>query len=152
LVDLERLQVIIQQVVEGEGMELAEVEYKGSPSRSILRIYIDKPAGITHSDCARISHQVGTRLDVEDLIAGSYLLEVSSPGLTRKLTKPADYARYRGRLAKIQTRQPVSGSRSFRGTLRGIDEQGTVTLELKNETTIQIPWQTITKANLDLDF
>jgi ribosome maturation factor RimP len=55
-------------------------------------------------------------------------------------------------LAKIQTRQPVSGSRSFRGTLRGVNEQGTITLELKNQTTIQIPWQAVAKANLDIDF
>jgi ribosome maturation factor RimP len=152
LVDLERLQNLIESVVAAEGMELVELEYKGSSRQSILRIYIDKPGGITHSDCEFISNQVGPLMEVEDLIPGSHVLEVSSPGLTRKLTKVVDYQRYQGRLTRIQTREPGGGSRNFRGTIRGIDEQKIITLELKDGTLASILLQTIVKANLDIEF
>jgi ribosome maturation factor RimP len=152
LVDLERIQNLIESVVAAEGMELVELEFKGSSRQSILRIYIDKPGGITHSDCELVSNQVGPLIEVEDLIPGSYVLEISSPGLTRKLTKVVDYQRYQGRLARIQTREPVGGSRNFRGTIRGIDEQKVITLELKDGTLSSIPFQAIVKANLDIEF
>ncbi len=152
MVDLERIQNLIESVVAAEGMELVELEYKGSSRQSILRIYIDKPGGITHSDCELVSNQVGPLIEVEDLIPGSYVLEISSPGLTRKLTKVVDYQRYQGRLARIQTREPVGGSRNFRGTIRGIDEQKVITLELKDGTLSSIPFQAIVKANLDIEF
>jgi ribosome maturation factor RimP len=152
LVDLERLQNLIASVVAAEGLELVELEYKGSSRQSILRIYIDKPGGITHSDCELISNQVGPLLEVEDLVPGSFVLEISSPGLTRKLTKASDYLRYQGRLARIQIREQLKGSRNLRGTIRGIDEQQIITLELKDGTMVTIPFQSIVKANLDLEF
>jgi ribosome maturation factor RimP len=152
LVDLEKLHNLIEGVVAAEGMELVEVELKGSSRQSILRIYIDKPGGITHNDCELISNQTSTLLDVEDLIPGSYTLEVSSPGLTRKLTKAADFQRYCGRLAKIQLREELKGSRNWRGTLRGIDNQQVITLEFKDGQLIPIPLHLIVKANLDIEF
>jgi ribosome maturation factor RimP len=152
LVDLERLQNLIENVVAAEGMELVELEHKGSSRQSILRIYVDKPGGITHSDCELISNQVGLLVEVEDLIPGSYVLEVSSPGLTRKLTQVADYQRYQGRLARIQTRESVEGSKNFRGTICGIDEQKVITLEMKDGALVSIPFPAIVKANLDVEF
>ena len=99
----------------------------------MLRITIDKPAGVTHEDCANLSREVSTILDVEDALpGGSYLLEVSSPGLDRLLTRPADYERFAGSLVKLKTREPVNGTRNIEGRLQGYrDGKITLTLEPK---------------------
>jgi ribosome maturation factor RimP len=151
LFDLDRTRGIIEKVVSSEGMELVELELKGNLNNRILRIYIDKPSGITHKDCELVSDQVGTLLEIEDLILGSYTLEVSSPGLTRKLTKDSDFHRFRGRMVKIQTKQPINGTKSFRGILSGLEGE-LVMVELKKAELVQIPLGTIAKANLDIDF
>src|SRR5712692_509175 len=99
----DRVRRLIQEAVEGQGYELVDAEFKGAGKNSVLRIFIDKPAGISHGDCELVSEQVGTVLDVEDLIPSSYTLEVSSPGLDRKLVKESDYTRFDGKPARIQT-------------------------------------------------
>src|SRR3974390_2202246 len=115
-----KIEVIAQRVVESEGMELVEVEVKGGGSQRFVRISIDKPEGVTHGDCELVSQQVGTILDVEDVVPGGrYTLEVSSPGVERKLFKPADYQRFQGKKAKITLRDPVEGRRTWEGTLAG---------------------------------
>lgn len=149
--DFEKTKALIEKIVSSEGLELVEVEIKGSLNRRIIRIFIDKPEGITHADCERTSHQVGAELDIEDLIPGSYTLEVSSPGLTRKLQGKEDFLKFRGRLVKIQTHQPVEGSRSIRGILAAFDGE-TVTVELKNSAPVQFPFHWVAKASLDIDF
>ena len=149
--DQDRTRSIIERVVVSEGMELVELELKGNLNNRILRIYIDKPSGITHKDCEAISDQVGTVLEIEDLIPGSYTLEVSSPGLTRKLTKDCDFHRFRGRLVKIQTKLPINGTKTFRGILMGLEGE-MVTVELKKAELVQIPLGSIARANLDVDF
>src|SRR5262249_38902921 len=106
-VEWDRLRRLIQDIVEGQGYELVDAKFKGAGKNSILRIFIDEPAGISHRDCELVSEQVGTVLDVEDLIPFSYTLEVSSPGLERKLVKESDYTRFGGKLARIQTRIPL---------------------------------------------
>ena len=151
MLDLGRTREIIERVVYSEGLELVDVELKGGPNRCILRIYIDKPTGVTHQDCEVISDQVGSLIETEDLIVGSYILEVSSPGLTRKLTKESDYQRYVGRLVRIQTRDPLQGKKNFRGTLRGL-EGDQVVVELEGSQSVRIPFQSISKSNLDFDF
>src|SRR4029453_11901285 len=101
-----RIRQLVEQAVDSLGYELVELELKGAGNNSVLRIYIDKPEGISHQDCGLVSEQVGTVLDVEDVIPYQYTLEVSSPGLNRKLVKESDYRRFDGRLTKIQTRIP----------------------------------------------
>ena len=93
-------------------------------------IVIDKPAGVTHEDCANLSREVSTILDVEDVVPGaSYLLEVSSPGLDRKLLRPADYERFTGSKVKLTTRNPIDGNRHFEGRLESF-QGGRLTLDL----------------------
>jgi ribosome maturation factor RimP len=150
LSDFEKTKALIENIVSSEGLDLVEVEIKGSLNRRIVRIFIDKPEGITHADCERISHQVGAELDIEDLIPGSYTLEVSSPGLTRKLQSKEDFLKFRGRLVKIQMHQPVEGSRTIRGILAAFDGE-TVTVELKKNAAVQFPFHWVAKANLDID-
>src|SRR5579872_3053759 len=123
-----KIEEIAGRVAASGGLEVVEVELKGSGGNHLLRISIDKPAGVTHADCELVSHQVGTILDVEDVVPGHYTLEVSSPGVERKLFKPNDYIRFQGKKAKIVLREPVENQRHWEGTLAGLDE-GTVALD-----------------------
>src|SRR5204862_5729902 len=115
-----KIEEIAQRVAASDGMEVVEVEFKGGGGNQLVRIAIDKPEGVTHADCELVSHQVGTILDVEDLVPGGrYTLEVSSPGIERKLLKPQDYQRFQGKKAKITLRDAVDGRRNWEGTLAG---------------------------------
>ena len=109
---------------------------------------------ISHSDCERVSQQLSVILDVEDLIPGpGYVLEVSSPGIDRALKKPADFERFRGRLAKISTSEPVGEAKFFEGRLAGYGD-GKVRMELKGKEarTVEVPLEAIRKANLVVEF
>jgi ribosome maturation factor RimP len=110
---------------------------RGSGNARMLRVFLDKPgaasgdplAGVTHGDCANFSREFGTILEVEDAMPGSYTLEVSSPGLDRKLTKPADFERFTGSRMKLMTHNPVNNNRYFEGRLESFRE-GMLTLDL----------------------
>jgi len=155
--DLERIREAAERVARSEGVEVVDVEWKVGKQR-FLRVYIDKPEGISHRDCELVSQQLSVILDVEDLVPGSrYILEISSPGLDRKLTKPADYERFVGRLAKIWTGEPVAlepgstaSSKFFEGRLAGYSD-GKVQLEVKGRL-IALPFAGIRKANLVVEF
>ena len=148
----QKVKEIAERVAASEGVEIVEVELAGGGKARVLRIFIDKPEGVTHADCEAISHQVGTILDVEDVIpGGAYTLEVSSPGVERKLTKPSDFERFRGQKAKITLREPVENSKHWTGTLAGID-QNIVRIEPEPGRTIQFPFEQIQKANLKFEW
>ena len=147
----DRIRLLAQQVIEGQGYELVEFELKGGGKHSTLRVFIDKPDGITHKDCELVSEQLGTVLDVEDLIPFSYTLEVSSPGLDRKLVKDSDYTRFEGKLAKIQTRMPLQSQKTFKGRLRGLQD-GKVLLELARGGVMEIPLEVIQESRLEFDW
>jgi len=117
----ERVQQLAEQVAIDHGVELVHAEVAGPENKPIVRVFIDKPHGVTHEDCSDVSVHLGTILDVEDFIHASYTLEVSSPGLERGLYKRSDFERFVGSQAKMKTRQPVDGQRNFRGTLLGVD-------------------------------
>ena len=136
------------------GLEVFDVEWKVGKQR-LLRVYLDRlpgpenpeGLGVTHKDCERVSADLSVILDVEDLVPGpSYILEVSSPGLDRKLIKPADYERFVGRLAKIWLNEPVENEKYFEGRLAGFSD-GMVKLALKKREVI-VPYAGIRKANL----
>ena len=128
--EVERVREIAERVALSSGLEVVEVELRGGGKARMLRIVIDKPAGVTHEDCANLSREMSTILDVQDVVAGSsYLLEVSSPGLDRKLLRAADYERFTGSRVKLTTRNPVAGNRHFEGRLESF-ENGRLTLDL----------------------
>jgi ribosome maturation factor RimP len=128
--EIDRVREIAERVAASSGLEVVEVELRGGGKARMLRIVIDKPSGVTHEDCGNVSREVGTILDVEDAVpGGSYLLEVSSPGLDRKLLRPADYERFTGSRVKLMTREPVNGNRHFEGTLEGFRD-GHLTLDV----------------------
>ncbi len=129
-VDLERVQAIAERVAGSLGLEVVEVDLRGGGKARMLRIFIDKPTGVTHEDCANLSREVSTIIDVEDAMpGGSYVLEVSSPGLDRKLFRPRDFERFQGSRVKLTTRDPVNGNRHFEGRLEHF-ESGRLTLDL----------------------
>jgi len=128
----ERVQHEIRQIAEraasSEGLEVVDVELRGGARNGVVRVFVDRPEGVSLSDCEMMSRQMGPMLDVEDLIPGPYRLEVSSPGLDRKLLKMADYERFAGKKARIKLRRPLEGRKQFTGTLQGYSE-GSVGLE-----------------------
>jgi ribosome maturation factor RimP len=135
--DVDRVREIAERVAASSGLEVVEIEFLGGGKARMLRVFLDKHgagadplAGVTHEDCANFSREFGTILDVEDAVpGGSYTLEVSSPGLDRKLTKAADFSRFVGSRIKLMTRQAVNGNRHFEGRLEGF-ENGRLTLDL----------------------
>ena len=147
-----KIEEIAQRVAESEGIEVIEVEVKGGGNNRFVRISIDKPEGVTHADCELMSQQVGTILDVEDVVPGGhYTLEVSSPGLERKLLKPQDFQRFQGKKAKITLRDPVDGRRNWEGTLAGF-EDGAVTLDMGAGKNIRFAFDQVQKANLKFEW
>src|SRR5579864_7322336 len=129
-VDLDHVHAIAERVAASLGLEVVEIELRGGGKSRMLRIFIDKPGGVTHEDCASLSREVSTIFDVEDAIpGGSYTLEVSSPGLDRKLSRAADFERFIGSRVKLMTRNPLNGSRHFEGRLETCRD-GRLTLAL----------------------
>jgi ribosome maturation factor RimP len=132
---IERVREVVDRVAASNGLEVVEVDLRGGGKSRMLRITIDKPGGVTHEDCANLSREAGTILDVEDVVrGGSYLLEVSSPGLDRPLHRPADYQRFVGSLVRLKTREPVDGSRHVEGRLQSFQD-GKITLTIEPKRT-----------------
>ncbi len=147
-----KIEEIAQRVAESEGVEIVEVEVKGGGQHRFVRISIDKPDGVSHGDCELISQQVGTILDVEDVVPGGrYTLEVSSPGVERKLLKPSDYERFQGKKAKVTLREPVAGRRNWEGTLAGV-EDGVIRLDLERGDPLRFSFEQVQKANLKFEW
>ena len=175
--DLERIREAAERVARSEGREIVDVEWKIGKQRC-LRVYIDrvaKPSAgisdaagplasgevvndpfpkISHADCERVSQQLSVILDVEELVPGpGYILEVSSPGMDRALKKAADFERFKGRLAKISTAEPIGDAKFFEGRLAGFAD-GKVRMELKGKEArmVELPLEAIRKANLVVEF
>lgn len=131
------------------GYELVQVRMLGG-ARPTLQIMAEPINGrpMTVDDCAEISHAVSALLDVHDPIAGSYVLEVSSPGIDRPLVRPRDWERFRGHLAKVETEEPVAGRRRFRGIIREVSA-GSVRLAIDQDT-VEVPFAAIRRAKLVL--
>ena len=165
--DLEKIHAAAERVARSLGMEVVEVEWQVGKQR-FLRVYIDRPegpanpsgagpasalgAGVSHKDCQAVSEQLSVILDVEELVPGPrYILEISSPGLDRKLIKPSDYDRFAGKKVKLLLRNVEGGRRSLQGLLRGWDE-GKIRIEDESGATLAIAFDEIEKANLVPEF
>ena len=137
---------LAEPLCESEGAELVYVEYQPESGGMVLRLYIDKPEGVTLDDCIHISRQMGDILDVNLENAGTYRLEVSSPGPDRPLWKKDDFNRFKGNVARIRTSQPLNGQKKFKGVLLGIsDEKVILMVDRKN---VAISFKEITRARL----
>jgi len=162
--DLEQVRGIAERVTTASGLELVDVEFRGGGGKArMLRVFIDKPGGVTHADCEAVSRELGAILDVEDAVpGGSYTLEVSSPGLDRKLARPEDFARFVGSRVKLTTREPIAGNRFFAGRLESFREGTLVLAEAPARAKrgkpeqpahqVEIAYSNVEKANLVPEF
>src|SRR5579862_9246806 len=147
MVDLETIRDMAERVATSEALHLVDVEVKGGNSNLLLRVFIDKPAGVSHADCKVVSEQLSAMLDVEDIFPGRYVLEVSSPGLDRKLTKPSDFTYFVGRRARVVLKEAVGEQKVMEGRLAGF-EDGRVQMDLGESGLQEIDLANIRKAQL----
>jgi ribosome maturation factor RimP len=145
----ETLVQLLEPVIAAMGYELVGVDYRPNPHAAVVRIYLDKPGGITLEDCEKVSRQVSGVLDVEDPIASRYTLEVSSPGLDRPIFKVADFDRFAGEKVRLRLQSALEGRRKIAGTLRGLREECVIVEE--NGVEVAVPLGQIDKANLELE-
>jgi ribosome maturation factor RimP len=146
----ERIRGIAERVATEHGLEFVHAEVGVIGRSAAVRVFIDKPGGVTHQDCSTVSHHIGTVLDVEDFISSAYALEVSSPGLERGLYKREDYERFAGQSARLKSRDAINGQRNFRGRILGV-EGDKVVFEDKTSGRVMVPVERIAKANLEVD-
>ena len=191
-VDLESIRATADRVARSHGLDVVDVEFQGNQKFRVLRVYLEKDeagreqlrqraqageatelptgvpvemlSGVTHEDCAQFAQDFGTVLDVEDLVSGTeYTLEVSSPGLERKLTRPEEFRRFQGGLVKLQTFTPVDSNRHWKGRVMSVGENG-ITLNLaavkqkgknrklaEQRQIVEIAFSNIEKANLEAE-
>ncbi len=145
---LTQLEELLSPVVVSLGYEFVGMEYLPQGKHSLLRIYIDKPDGVTVDDCSTVSHQVSGVLEVEDPINGHYVLEVSSPGLDRPLFKFEDFERFSGHNVQIRLQIPLDGRRNYKGLLEGVQADGQLVDVAIDDEIISLPWDRIEKARL----
>jgi len=142
----DRVWSLAEPLCSAEGLELVQVEFQREAGGRVLRLYVDKAGGIKLDDCVRVSREMGDMLDVALDDVGPYRLEVSSPGPNRPLVKKHDFERFKGRRAKIKTRRPVDGQKTFSGILLGISGEQ-VNLKVEQQT-VAIIYGDIAKAQL----
>ncbi len=147
----EKVREVAKTVIVDKRLELVHVEVVGSSKKPSVRIFIDSENGITHDDCSGVSTRIGEILDERDFISSAYVLEVSSPGIERGLYSLPDFQRFIGHRAKVKTKGPIDGQRNFLGRIEGVEEQEIV-FEDRTTGLVQIPFDKIKRANLDIDF
>jgi ribosome maturation factor RimP len=149
---VERITELGQRALAGTAVEILEVQLRGAGKARLLRIYIDKPGGVTHGDCELVSERLGKLLDEEDAIPGEgYTLEVSSPGIERKLASPRDFERVIGQKIKLALREPIENQLRWEGRLQGV-AGGSLELELPAGDLLRIPLTQVHKANLKFEW
>jgi ribosome maturation factor RimP len=146
----ERVRELAEETAANNGLELVHVEEKGTGKSRALRVFIDKPEGVTIEDCSTVSRELGDKLDVEDLIHTEYILEVSSPGLERELYSLNDFERFAGSLAKVKTKMPINGQKHFRGKITKIEGEE-IFFDDRTSGEVSFPYDAVLKANLEFD-
>jgi ribosome maturation factor RimP len=149
---IQRITELGEQAAQGVGVEIAEVELRGAGKAQLLRVYIDKVGGVTHGDCQLISERLGALLDEDETLLGDgYTLEVSSPGVERKLSKPRDFERVLGQKIRVAVRQPIAGQVRLEGKLARF-AQGVLELETQAGQLVHVPLDQVQKANLKFEW
>lgn len=147
----EKVNEIAEKAAAENNLELVRAEVVGSAKQPIVRIFIDKPEGITHDDCSKVSRKVGAILDEKDFISSDYTLEVSSPGLERELYSLKDFEKFVGYLAKVKTRISIDGQRNFRGRIKTVENNKEIVFDDKTNGEVRFSFETVAKANLEID-
>jgi ribosome maturation factor RimP len=147
---IEQVAALVEPMIDELGYELVDVDFLTDRGRKVLRIYVDGEGGITLDECAKVSREVGSLIDVEDLFPDQYVLEVSSPGLDRPLKEKKDFTAAVGRKVKVKMRKPVEGRRNFTGMLKRFDDD-VITLQVENGN-VDLPVAGIERANILYQF
>jgi len=145
-----RIRDIAAGVAGENGLEFVHSEVVGARGSMTLRVFVDKPGGVSHEDCAKVSRALDALLDTEDLIPTTYILEVSSPGLERELYTIEDFRRFAGHPARVKTREAVDGQRNFRGKIIAV-EDADIVFDDRTNGTVRFPYSLVIKANLEID-
>jgi ribosome maturation factor RimP len=149
--DSERLEQMIQPLLEQRGMELVDLEVSRQKKRLLIRFFIDRiEGGVTIDELAEVNRELGAVLDLDAAIAESYILEVSSPGMNRRLRKLRDFQKYLNQVVQVEATEKLEGKWHFRGTLVGVDANG-VTLVAEGNSYF-IPHAKVKRANLEYRF
>jgi ribosome maturation factor RimP len=143
------VETVILPAVEAHGLTLVDLDVRGNGRRTVVRVYVDKPGGVTISDCQQLSHEVGDLIDVSNLVQSSYDLEVSSPGLDRELHKDRELRWAIGRPVRVWMRELVDGHRDLAGRLGQVDRDS-LTL-VTPDGARSVPRSLVTKARLELE-
>ena len=149
LSNLERIRFLVEPVLNPMGYEMVDARFLTEHGRRILRLFVDREGGVTISDCERVSREIETMLEVEGVLGERSILEVSSPGLDRPLTKPEHFQKYAGKMAAVTTAQPIDeygGRRNYKGLIRSV-EDGQVVMEIDRQE-YRVPLGLIEKAHL----
>ncbi len=142
-----RFRSLAEPILADLSLEFVDAEFRRETHGWVLRLYMDKPGGVTLDDCQRVSEELGDHLDVEDFVGHPYHLEVSSPGWDRPLTRDQDFVRFLGQEARVSTREDLQGRHNFRGRLAGLQD-GAVLLDLPDGQRVAIPREIILRAKL----
>jgi ribosome maturation factor RimP len=148
---LPKIEEIAGRIAEPLGIEVVEIELKGGGKNQFLRVSIDQPEGVTHDDCEAVSRLLGEALDADDLITAHYTLEVSSPGVERKLFKIQDFERFQGQKAKVVLREPIESVKTLEGKISGV-EDGRIALEVAGGALVHFPFTQVERANLKFEW
>jgi ribosome maturation factor RimP len=146
----ERIQEIAARAAANNKLELVHVDVLGAPRSPTVRVFIDKPEGVSHADCSAVSREIGAALDAEDFISSAYVLEVSSPGLERQLYSLGDFEKFAGSLAKVKTNIAIDGQRNFRGRIKSVTGEE-IHFDDKTNGEVRFPFSAVAKANLEID-
>lgn len=142
---------IAEKVTNNEKLELVHIDVFGAKKSPTVRVFIDKPEGVTHEDCAKVSREIGAILETEDFISSAYILEVSSPGIERGLYKIEDFQKFVGENAKVKTDSTINGQKNFRGKIVKVEDQEIVFDDVTNGE-VRFPFAIVNKANLEADY
>lgn len=145
---MERIEQVARPVLAEHSAELVDLQFVHEQGQWVLRFFLDKEGGITLDDCAEISDHLGRLLDATNLVSRSYSLEVSSPGINRRLRKEKDYQRFMGERVDVTVFAPINGRRHFRGTIQAVHE-GVVEIQEPSQPPWALPLTAIAKAKLD---
>ena len=147
---IENILHMAESLLVGKNMELVDLEFRKEGVGKVLRLFIDKADGITVEDCANISRELSTLMDVNETIEEKYVLEVSSPGLRRPLKKIDDFKKFKGKLVLIKTKEPIENRKVFKGYLKDTNDEG---IEMDIDGLLySLSFQQIHTANLEIDF
>jgi ribosome maturation factor RimP len=146
----ERIKEIAKKAAADNGVEFVHLELAGTKRNQVVRVFADKEGGINIEDCSKVSRSIEAEMDADDFMPGTYVLEVSSPGLDRELYSLADFERFAGNLAKVKMRPDFEGPKSLNGTIVSVLD-GDIVFEDRTAGTLTIPYASVAKANLKVD-